>query len=115
MIGSLLCTSTTLRYRSFDVIRKELAMKSEVASKQFPLLQPYRGDYHPWKSHPKGGPIPEDFGTVLLQSGEHNKGGDHVKKRNFLKTVRRNFEGWTKREVEEVKLARTVQSRVGNM
>ena len=29
--------------------------------------------------------------------------------------MRRNFEGWTKQEVKETKLARTLQSRVGNM
>jgi hypothetical protein len=47
------------------------------------------------------------LGVVLLQAGELKKG--------VLQTVRRNFEGWTKREVKEAKLARTLQSRVANM
>ena len=34
---------------------------------------------------------------------------------NVLKTVRRNFEGWTKREIKEATLARILQSRTGNM
>ena len=42
-------------------------------------------------------------------------GDNDVEKGKVLKTVRRNFEGWTKREVEEAKLARTLQLRVGNM
>ena len=33
----------------------------------------------------------------------------------MLKTVRSNFERWTNREVNEAQLARTLQSRVGNM
>ena len=43
-----------------------------------------------------------------------HKGSD-VKRGRVLKTVRRNFEGWTKREVKEAKIARTLQSCVGNM
>ena len=38
-----------------------------------------------------------------------------VEKGRVLKAVRRKFEGWMKREVEEAKLARTLQSRFGNM
>ena len=56
------------------MVREELAMESEIAAEHFPLPQPFREDYHPWKSHPKGGPISEKLGAVLLQSGEHNKG-----------------------------------------
>ena len=47
-------------------------------------------------------------GVNLLQAGK-------IKFDKVLKTVRRNFEGWTKRDVNEAHLARTLQSRVGNM
>ena len=47
-------------------------------------------------------------GVNLLQAGK-------VKVGKMLKTVRRNFEGWTKRDISEAHLARTLQSRVGNM
>ena len=47
-------------------------------------------------------------GVNLLQAGK-------MKMNHMLKTVRRNFEGWTKRDVNEAQLARTLQSRVGNM
>ena len=52
---------------------------------------------------------------VLLHSDAGDPGDNNVEKERVLKTVRRNFEGWTKREVKEAKLARTLQSRVGNM
>ena len=42
-------------------------------------------------------------------------GNNGVEEGKVLKTVHRNVEGWTKREVKEAKLARTLQSRVGNM
>ena len=47
-------------------------------------------------------------GVNLFQSGKQKMG-------KMLKTVRRNFEGWTKRDIKEATLARTLQSRVGNM
>ena len=59
--------------------------------------------------------IPQENHAILLQSGELNLGGNQVKTGKIVKTVLRIFEGWTKREVKEAKLARTVQSRVGNM
>ena len=47
-------------------------------------------------------------GVNLFQSGKKKMG-------NMLKTVRRNFEGWTKKDIKEASLARTLQSRVGTM
>ena len=47
-------------------------------------------------------------GVNLFRSGKE-------KMSTMLKTVRRNFEGWTKRDIKEASLARTLQSRVGNM
>ena len=47
-------------------------------------------------------------GVNLFQAGKQKKG-------KLLKTVRKNFEGWTKREIKEATLAGTLQSRVGNM
>ena len=55
------------------------------------------------------------YGAVLLQAGEQKKRGTDIEKGQTLQTVRRNFEGWTKREVKKAKLARTLQSRVANM
>ena len=43
------------------------------------------------------------------------KGDNGVKKGKMLQTVRCNFEGWTKREIKETKLARALQFGVGNM
>ena len=42
-------------------------------------------------------------------------GDNGVEKGRVLKAVRRNFEGWTKREVKEAKLPRTLQSRVDRL
>ena len=42
-------------------------------------------------------------------------GENDVEKGKILKAVRRNFEDWTKQEVNEAKLARTLQLRVRNM
>ena len=47
-------------------------------------------------------------GVNIFQAGKQKMG--HV-----LKTVRRNFKGWTKREIKEATLARILHSRVGNM
>ena len=57
----------------------------------------------PWVNH-----------VILQHSSAVEPGDNGVEKGRALKTVRRNFEGWTKREVKEAKLARTLQSRVGN-
>ena len=53
--------------------------------------------------------------VVLLESKEDKTEIADTKMDKMIKTVRRNFEGWTKREIGEAKLARTLQSRVGNM
>ena len=53
--------------------------------------------------------------VILLHFDAVDPGDNNVEKGRVLKTVRRNFEGWTKREVKEAKSARTLQSRVGNM
>ena len=52
---------------------------------------------------------------VLLHSDAVYPGDNNVEKGRVLKTVRRNFEGWTKREVKEAKSARTLQLRVDNI
>ena len=53
--------------------------------------------------------------VVLLESKEDGTEITNTKMNNIIKTVRRNFEGWTKREIGEAKFARTLQPRVGNM
>ena len=46
--------------------------------------------------------------VTLFQAGKK-------KANQMLKTVRRNFKGMTKQEMKEASLAKTLQSRVGNM
>ena len=54
----------------FGVVREKLSVEGEIVSEHFPLLQPYRGDYHPDKSWPKGGAIPCENTADILQSGD---------------------------------------------
>ena len=97
----------------FDVARDKLR-EGETISEHFPLPQPYREDYH--QVWPIGGPIPRENHANLLHSSAVEPGDNDVERGKVLKTVRRIFEGLTKREVKEAKLARTLQSpRVGNM
>ena len=83
-------------------------MEKEIVSEHFLLPQPYREDYHPDKSRPKGGAIPCENAAILLQSADLKPKDSDVGKGRVLKTVRRKFEGWTRREVKETKLARTM-------
>ena len=52
---------------------------------------------------------------MLLHSSDVRSRDSDVEKGRVLKPVHRNVEGWTKREVKEAKLARTLQLRVENM
>ena len=54
----------------FDIVRKELRVEREIEFEHFPIPQPYREDYCPMKSWPRGGPIPGETRAILLQSGE---------------------------------------------
>ena len=88
----------------------------ETMSEHFLQPQPYRADYHPDLSWPKGGPIHcAKNHVVFLHSDAVDRGDNIVEKGRVLKTMRRIFEGWTKREVKEAKSARTLQLRVRNM
>ena len=96
----------------FKAARDKLS-EGQTISEHFPQPQPYQAGHHHYR--PLGGAILCENHVVLLHSDAVEPGDNVVEKGRVLKTVRRNFEGWAKREVKEAKLARTLQSRVGNM
>ena len=106
--GFLLCIWTMLRRKFFSRLRATNYAKGRLFLSSF-LCHSHTGRIITTTGQ-SGGPCENH--TVLLHSSAVELGDNDVERGIVLKTVRRNFEGWIKREVKEAKLARTLQSCV---